>query len=456
MQSVESYLQSCREALVPLAPTRLVLNQCLGTVLAQDLPAKLSVPRFDNSAMDGFAVRLDDVLHAAPEAPITLPVSGDVAAGDSPEPLQPGTCQRIMTGAPVPAGAEAVVPVEDTNIPAGPVTLPTEVKFTRAPKPGANIRRAGEDVTAGEVVLHAGTPLTPAALSSAAAVGYGKLAARPRVRVAVVVTGAELVNPGVAPEPGQIPDSNSSLVTGLVTSYGATLAGIWRSGDSPERFAEVFDQAASAADLVITTGGVSAGAFDVVKEVLSGRGVKFTKVAMKPGKPQGFGVIPRPSARNAGLAFTDADGFSVGISSVHEAPAGTPDSVVVMTLPGNPVSVFVSFQLFVRPVMAALQGIPDWQPHRLLARAATGWDTRAERRQYIPARLVFPNPLEVLGKASPAEAQQRLALPLVTPSHRLGSGSHLVASLPVANSLVVVPAEQNKVTEGELLEVIIW
>lgn len=437
MQSVESYLQACLEQITPLPPAQLPLEQCLGATLAEDITARLAVPRFDNSAMDGFALRVADLAEASPTSPVALPVSGDVAAGDSPVPLAPGTCQRIMTGAPVPEGTDAVVMVEDTNIPAGPVPLPQEVVFQKPAKPGANIRRAAEDVAVGAPVLSAGTVLSANTLASAASVGYGELLVRPRVRVAVVVSGEELVSPGAIPEPGQIPDSNTVLVSGLVAEAGGELVGTWRAGDNPADFPAIFDQAAAHADLVITTGGVSAGAFDVVKEVLSGRGVRFTKVKMKPGKPQGFGVIPRP------------DGTSC--TRNPNTPRGQLPTVVVATLPGNPVSVFVSFQLFVRAAMHALQGDTEWQPRTLVARAENSCLTSQARRQYVPARLDFPDTAAAMTKANLSEV-----LPLATPTHRLGSGSHLVATLALANALIVVPEAQCQVAGGELVEVVTW
>lgn len=470
MQSVESYLQACREQITPLPSRQLPLEQCLGATLAEDITAKLAVPRFDNSAMDGFALRVADVSEACPESPVTLPVSGDVAAGDSPTRLEPGTCQQVMTGAPLPAGADAVVMVEDTNIPAGPVPLPTEVVFQKTPPPGANIRRAAEDVAVGAPVLSAGTVLTANTLASAASVGYGELSVRPRVRVAVVVSGEELISPGAIPGPGQIPDSNTILVSGLVAEAGGEVIGTWRTGDNPADFPAIFDQAAAEADLVITTGGVSAGAFDVVKEVLSKRGVRFTKVKMKPGKPQGFGVIPRPGEQPTEAAGKLTDGESGNQTAPDSATAATPDgtsctrnpndqrdprgqlpTVVVATLPGNPVSVFVSFQLFVRTIMHALQGDTTWQPRTLVARAESACLTSQTRRQYVPARLDFPDTSTAVTKAN-----LRAVLPLATPTHRLGSGSHLVATLALANALIVVPENQCQVTGGELVEVVTW
>lgn len=477
MQSVESYLQACLEQITPLPPAQLPLEQCLGATLAENITARLAVPRFDNSAMDGFALRVADLAEASPTSPVTLPVSGDVAAGDMAAPLEPGTCQRIMTGAPIPEGADAVVMVEDTNIPAGPVALPTEVVFQKPAKLGANIRRAAEDVAVGATVLPAGTVLNANTLASAASVGYGKLLVRPRVRVAVVVSGEELVAPGAIPDPGQIPDSNTILVSGLVAEAGGELVGTWRTGDNPAEFPAIFDQAAAHADLVITTGGVSAGAFDVVKEVLSARGVRFTKVKMKPGKPQGFGVIPRPGL-NLDAAASEVDiptevaGNLAGRNPENQTapnstkstntdstscarnsgvPRGQLHTVVVATLPGNPVSVFVSFQLFVRAAMRALQGDTEWQPRTLVARAQSSCLTSQARRQYVPARLDFPD-----AAAAVTKANLSAALPLAIPTHRLGSGSHLVATLALANALIVVPEAQCQVDGGELVEVVTW
>jgi len=405
---VEEYLATLLAPVTPLPAEEVAVADALGRGLAADLVARLDVPPFDTSAMDGFAVR-------AAEAPAgtTLPVAGDIPAGPGrPGALPRRAAMRIMTGAPLPAGADAVVPVEDTDQPAGPAAVPATVRIGVASPAGANVRRRGEDVAAGAVVLPAGTRLTPAALASAISVGHGVLTVRRRPRVAVVSTGSELVGPGEVPGPGQIPDSNATLVAALLRARGHDVAGVHRVADDVGALAAALEAAAADADLVITTGGVSAGAFDVVKEATTSRGFTYTAVAMQPGKPQGHGVVESTRGRS-----------------------------LVLALPGNPVSVFVSFHLFARPVLDAMAGTPR-RPGLLAARAAAGWTSPRGRRQYIPVRLTAPASL-----ADP--------LPTVVPTHPLGSGSHLIASLHRANAIAVVPEDVLAVAAGDLVPVLL-
>lgn len=242
--------------------------------------------------------------------------------------------------------------------------------------------------------------------------GHGVLTVRRRPRVAVVSTGSELVGPGEVPGPGQIPDSNATLVAALLRARGHDVAVVHRVADDVGALAAALEAAAADADLVITTGGVSAGAFDVVKEATTSRGFTYTAVAMQPGKPQGHGVVESTRGRS-----------------------------LVLALPGNPVSVFVSFHLFARPVLDAMAGTPR-RPGLLAARAAAGWTSPRGRRQYIPVRLTAPASL-----ADP--------LPTVVPTHPLGSGSHLIASLHRANAIAVVPEDVLAVAAGDLVPVLL-
>lgn len=308
----------------PAAPVGLA--DALGLALAQDVVAPLSLPVFDNSAMDGYAVRAADLAGAGPQAPVNLTVAEDIPAGRTDIlTLAPGTAHRIMTGAPVPAGADAVVPVELTD--AGTAV----VAIAAAPRPGQHIRRAGEDVVAGTAVLRAGAVLTPAALGLASALGLAVLPVRPRPRVLVVSTGTELVAPGNPLRPGQIYESNAVMLAAAVRESGAEVAGVATCGDDVGQFRAVLDHYAGAAELVLTSGGVSAGAYEVVKDAFApGAGVEFVKVAMQPGMPQGAGRLG--------------------------------DGRAIITLPGNPVSALVSFEVFVRPALRAALGLVD--PHR--------------------------------------------------------------------------------------------
>ena len=440
MIPLEDYVSQVLEALSPLEDDRLELGRAHGRVLAEDVTAAVPVPPWTNSAMDGYAVRAKDTTGAGPLTPVVLPVSGDVPAGAAPRPLAAGTAQRIMTGAMLPEGADAVVKVEDTDQAPGPHPLPERVEIRAAASPGLSVRRAGEDVAAGDPVMAAGTRLSAAAISALASVGLGSVLVRPQARVAVVSTGAELRDAGQALEPGTIPDSNSLLLAGLVAEHGAVYTSVARSGDTAEALAAVLRQAAGGADLIVTSGGVSAGAFDPLTMLAqSQRGeeapvhLDFVKVAMQPGKPQGHGWVLADDGRR----------------------------VPIICLPGNPVSVLVSFTTIVAPALARLAGQDaaggaESLPGRpaLRARAAVGWRTPPGRRQHVPVR--FTEAPAGYGASSDAssDAGDGSGLPWVTPTHRLGSGSHLVASLPAAQALAVVAAEVKAVEVGDELPLI--
>ena len=466
MQAPEAYVAELLAALEPLPAVVLPLAEAHGLILAEDAAAALPVPPWTNSAMDGYAVRAADAA-GADQSPVVLPVDGDVPAGAVPAPLGPGTAQRIMTGAMLPEEADAVVRVEDTDQEPGPRPLPERVEIRTAPRPGLNVRRAGEDVGVGDPVLGAGAVLSAAALSALASTGAGSVRAVPRARVAVVSTGAELVDPGAALPAGSIPDSNSVLLAGLVVEHGAALASVARSADTAASLAGVLTAAAAGADLIVTSGGVSAGAFDPLTMLAEDRAaldqdraagaairLRFARVAMQPGKPQGHGTVRADDGRE----------------------------VPLIMLPGNPVSVLVSFRTIVAPALARLMGHdgvggtggasgsgggPGAGPlpragtrPPVRARAAEAWKTAGERRQYIPVRFV-PAPT---GAAAPGAATaETVPRPSdgavgpaywVAPTHRLGSGSHLVASLPAAQALAVVAAGTPAVGVGDEVRLI--
>ena len=450
MIPLEDYVSQVLEALSPLEASRLELGRAHGRVLAEDVTAVVPVPPWTNSAMDGYAVRAKDTTGACPQTPVVLPVSGDVPAGAAPRPLVAGTAQRIMTGAMLPKGADAVVKVEDTDQAPGPHPIPACVEIRAAASPGLNVRRAGENVTAGDPVMAAGARLSAAAISALASVGLGSVLVRPQVRVAVVSTGAELRDAGQALEPGTIPDSNSLLLAGLVAEQGAACTSVARSGDTAEALAEVLRQAAAGADLIVTSGGVSAGAFDPLTMLAhadqhEGAPVHldFVKVAMQPGKPQGHGWVRADDGRR----------------------------VPIICLPGNPVSVLVSFTTIVAPALARLADVDSSLPDlpgrpTLTARAAAAWLTPPGRRQHVPVRFTEPPTELVAGSVAGADAGDRIGalsgpdtapgtgVSWVTPTHRLGSGSHLVASLPAAQALAVVAAEVESVEVGDELPLI--
>ena len=333
MRSVSEHQRVVSQLISARPAANVGLADSLGLVLADDVIAPLSLPVFDNSAMDGYAVRVEDVVGADPANPVKLPVAEDIPAGRTDLlTLAPGTAHRIMTGAPMPSGATAVIAVESTDAGIDTVTI------SASAKPGQHIRGAGGDVTIGSTVLRAGDTVTPAALGLVAALGLGELAVIPRQRVLVISTGSELVAAGTALQPGQIYESNAVMLAAAVSDAGAEVVGVVTCDDDVARFTALLDSHAGQTDLIITSGGVSAGAYEVVKDALGGgsgpdRGVEFVKVAMQPGMPQGAGRTPGGSA--------------------------------IVTLPGNPVSALVSFEVFIRPALrAAMNFVQPNRPHR--------------------------------------------------------------------------------------------
>lgn len=370
MRTVDEHRRVVADLITPRPALTVPLADALGLALAADVVAPLSLPGFDNSAMDGYAVLAGDIAAATDSAPVQLPVAEDIPAGRTDIPtLTPGTAHRIMTGAPLPFGADTVVPVESTDAGVHTVTI-------RESKPvGRHIRRAGEDVTEGTTVLHAGQVVTPAALGLAAALGLGELSVIPRQRVLVVSTGTELVTAGTPLQPGQIYESNGAMLAAAVRDAGGEVVASPMTGDDVEAFTATLRAHAGDADLIVTTGGVSAGAYEVVKDALGpGERVEFVKVAMQPGTPQGCGTI---------------DG-------------GTP----IVTLPGNPVSALVSFEVFLRPALRAAMGLTDTQRPRRTAMLTEDLTSPRGKRQF--RRGVFdPVTDTVTGYGPPASHHLR-------------------------------------------------
>lgn len=333
------------ERIGPLEPIDLALLEAHRSVLAEDVDAADDVPPFDNSAMDGYAVASDDLA-----AGTEVPLGGEIAAGDAPAgPLDPGTAVRIMTGAPIPEGATTIVPVEEARERGDTLVLESDAR------PGAHIRPAGESVRAGDRVVGAGRRLGAAEIGMLAAAGRRSVRAHPTPRVVVVSTGDELVEPGAPLRPGQIRDSNSYMLTAMAREAGAVAYRHLFVRDDERALVEAFEGALVHADVLVTSGGVSAGAHDHVKGVLARLGdVEFRKVGMKPGMPQAFGFV---------------------------------DGVPCFALPGNPVSAFVSFEVFVRPAIRRMQGRSDLNRPQVAARLATAHRSPSDKVEFVRVRL---------------------------------------------------------------------
>lgn len=405
MRSVEQHLADVLARIRPLPSFEQHLLDAHGHRLAEDVIAPRDVPLFDNSAMDGYAVRRIDVLGADQQNPAVLTITQEIPAGaPATSEIGPGACARIMTGAPVPPGADAVVPVEWTDGAADGT-----VRIHRAPDEGGHIRRSGEDVRAGQPLLAAGTLLGARQIGLLAAVSRDLVAVRPSPRVVIISTGSELVEPGIEPEPGKIPDTNGYTLTAAAREAGAVVYRVGVVADDAKLLLDTIEDQLIRADLVVTTGGVSVGAYDVVKEALSGLGtVEFGRVAMQPGMPQGFGVV---------------------------GPEETP----IFTLPGNPVSAYVGFELFVRPAIRKLLGHQeDLQRPVVEAVCVAGFNSPAGKRQFARGMVQSPQdggPIEVRPVG--------------------GSGSHLMGGLAQANCLISVPEDQTRVEPGDRVSVIL-
>lgn len=393
---LEEWRATILSHLGPLEPQALGLLDSLGRVLAEEVRSEIFVPPFDNSAMDGFAVRCADVCAASEEAPATLVVSRAHAAGDPGDaPLEPGTAARIMTGAPLPQGAEAVIPHELTRFDDKTVT------FTRPAQPGANIRRRGGDVAPGDVALASGLVLGGPQLGVAASLGVTTLRVTRRPRVAIISPGDELVDVATTPGPGQIRNSNAFSLAGLLLSNGCEpiLRGI--VPDSLEAIRAAIGQALDeGADAIVTTGGVSAGDYDFVQKVVreDGRPGHVAKVAMRPGKPQVFGLF-----------------------------RGKP----LFGLPGNPAAAVVSFEVFVRPALRALLGQRPMVPERFAVRFPSVHAYRPGRVFLLRARV----------EADPVHGHEVASIGQ--------QDSAVLSSLAEANAIIFLEAERGRVEAGE-------
>jgi len=329
------------------------LREAAGRVLVEDVVAPVNVPPFDNSAVDGYAVRAAD-LKANGE--MRLRVADRVAAGhDAMQALHPGEAIRIFTGAPMPAGADTVFMQEDCRVDAGAVIVPPGLKC------GANRRLAGEDMRAGSVALPAGRRLAVQHIALAAALGLTSLKVRRRVRIALFSTGDEIVEPGTKLPGAALYDSNRYLLSGLIARFGAEVTDLGILGDDPNELTQALKSAAASHDLVLTSGGVSTGEADYVRTTIESIGrIVFWRVAIKPGRPVAMGVI-------------------------HGSKPG--DGAAFVGLPGNPVAVFVTFVRVVRPLLLRLSGALHEPLIAMPVRAAFSYKKRKDRREYVRVAL---------------------------------------------------------------------
>jgi len=401
MTSVEEHAQHIRTLLAEAlratdAAVEVPLIESLGRVTASAVRSPIDLPLFRNSQMDGYAVHSADLA----QLPVSLPIIGDIPAGPaSPPVLAVGTAARIMTGAVVPEGADCVVPVEDVELAPGVGADPLDgatVRILVGRASGDFVRDRASDLTAGSELLPAGQPLGARHLAALAAAGITAVAVRRRLRVAVISTGAELVAPGDSPKPGQIFDSNLTALSAAVTETGAELVLAERSSDETPVFRDILDRATAAADLVITSGGISEGAYEVVRETLGPLGASVGHVAMQPGGPQATAVV---------------------------------NGVPVLCFPGNPVSTQVSFAIFARPLLleAAGRGAGVTSERTLAA------DLRsvAGKRQFLRGRLGSGGTVQLVS----------------------GPSSHLVAAMARADVLVDIPADVTSMSAGETVRV---
>jgi molybdopterin molybdotransferase len=388
-----------------LPAEQVALADAIGRPLRDPVVARHPLPPFRNSAMDGIAVRSEDVATATPASPVALTLIETLAAGHvAARTLGPGEASRIMTGAMVPEGADAVIPVEELEFGRG-ARGEERVVVTRACATGENVRDAGLDLAAGELAVAAGRALTPHDLALLAALGVARPTVGRRPHVALISTGDELLAPEAALTPGAIRDSNLPMLEALVNECGGRVVSAKRVGDDPAAVGGLLSAALGKADVVITIGGVSAGDFDPVKVAIAGlEGVELWRVAMRPGQPQAF---------------------------------GTPEGRLFFGLPGNPASVACVFEALVRPVLRRLQGFAALDRPRIEVKAAVAIDSREGRTDFVRVTL-----------------ERRDGAWWASPAGAPVSG-HL-APQSRAHALLVVPAAARQIAAGETAQAFIW
>ncbi|WP_323961288.1 molybdopterin molybdenumtransferase MoeA [Arthrobacter sp. JZ12] len=385
---------------------QLPLTAARGRVLAKDLVAPVSLPPFDNSQMDGYAVHRENLVQSG--EPLRLTVTQPVPAGAVPAPLQPGQAAPIMTGAMLPEGAAAVVPIERANPPQFPSAEQYRNSSFRVDLPsvedGLFVRRAGSDLSAGDVALRAGTVLGPAQLGLIAACGLATVAVRPRFQVLLLTTGDEVQDPGTDPEPGKIYDANSTLLQAALEEAGVLVQRHSVFADRPEELRRALQSISRPVNLILSTGGISQGAYEVVRQALTDSSVEFLSVAMQPGGPQAIGTIN-------GIPFL---GF-----------------------PGNPVSALVSFEMFLRPALGTVTGIPGT---RISLPARLTEDVQSPESKHQVRRGIYTD------RSGQGEGIGDVAL-------LGGPGSHLMHALAGSNALVHFPVGTGALEAGDLVAV---
>lgn len=388
------------EVVPRLSPLQVTLGELPGLTLAEDIASPLDLPPFDNSAMDGYALRAADIAAATEVNPVTLPLDGVAAAGMAAgDDLPPGTTRRILTGAAVPRGADTVVMQEDTR-PAGN----DGVVFAGPATPGANIRRAGSDISRGEVVLRAGSRLRPAEVAMLAAMGLPAAEVARPPRVGLLITGEELVEPGGTLLAGQIYNSNQWGLTGQVLETGGRVQQVRQCGDEIAEVAETLEEMSSHCDLIVTSGGVSVGDFDVVRDTLWEKArVHFWKLAVKPGKP-------------------------VMLATWQRGPRPVP--VPVLALPGNPVSAMVMAEVLLRPALLMMQGRRELRRPEVSVAVQENHRSPAGKVEYVRAQA---RPLGEGWQAAISGPQ----------------GSGRLSTLTRANALLVLDTETTALQPGD-------
>lgn len=398
MKTVAQHLEECLAVARPLPPFTVPLSEAVGCVLAADQRSLVDVPQANLASLDGYALFADDAVGASREAPVTLHVAEEIRANTVDVPsLLPGTCVRISSGAVLPEGADAVVPIEDTD------QGRAQVQIFAATEAGRNVRAQAEDLAAGEVILNAGVRIGSRQIAVLASAGHANVLVHPAPRVVIMAIGDELQEPGLPAAKGKIYDANSHALASAVRDAGAEVFRVGAVTDDRRELRELLEDQLVRADIIITTGGLSYAGGDTLKEVLSPLGtVRFDNVAMRPGRQMGVGTIE--------------------------------GDTTVFCLPGAPAAALTAFEVFIRPALRQMSGYSMIQSRLIDATVDSGWESPAGMREFVRGRVVG-NPAEgyrvsVLGEP---------ARPLIT-------------DLARANCLVVVPEEQRAVQAGDTLE----